>query len=210
MDHFHNEADGSGSHWRMMTVLTLMMNLILAVGPRRSLNAWQYDFWSFLISWERTSKSMIEVIVDNLDLFEELGLWISWPSPTAPCNILPGWKSISQRRLLLLCPGLALRSKIWLLLLIILILSLSIIVEIIKHQVHIWIRLFSQMVYHLLLSIYRYPKTLLIVLDNNVSTIEVLTVRLNVIVKSPGLREVWWALRLVNHLLLRVYVLTLI
>lgn len=130
-------------------------------------------------------------------------LCISWPSSTASSDILSRWNPITLRLLLLLRPCLTLWSQQGLLICVAW--SLTIIIEVVKHEVQILVYIFCKMISYLLLSTDCNPEIRFIIFtlytESKVLVIYLWTIVLN----SPRTWEIYWTLWLMNHLLFHWY-----
>jgi len=134
----------------------------------------------------------------------EFCLWVSCSSSTSSSCVLSGWKPITSRLLLAL---LALGSEVCSRLLLLLI--LTIVIEVIEHQIQIGVYILGQMVYNSFLFINRNTKRLVVIWDYQAATVNLLLTLTEVWIQniilitinlSSWLRKVCRALRLMKEL----------
>jgi len=174
----------------------------------RKLDTRQNYFCSLLKIWKRTTQPLIEFLCHTLDLIVEFILRVTHTSST-PSSLSLSWRQPITYRLLLwslLTLTSNLRLVWWRLWLLSFLLGLSVVIEVIKHQVEVWIYFLSKMIFNFIFSIYWYTKSLLVLCKSPTTILLLLAsskisvdniILVWVWIKCSGLRKIGRALRLV-------------
>jgi hypothetical protein len=161
IDHLHYKAHCCSSHWWMMWMILLLLLLQLLWGVIRGIvylccshlasleNARKNYFILFLQIREWTSQSLVHVRIDT-NIFIEFILAFSGSSSARSCDILSRWNSITYR----------LSWLLWWLIWNSWILLLTIIIEVIEHQIKVRINILCQMIDNFFFFIDMNPKSI--------------------------------------------------